>query len=293
RDREQHSTWELFSYREYSNKVDFAVSAVDKIYAHESLFFNNTVASKRNVLGMKIVRDQSGSTLSVSRSRFYNEKLIQTLLEGHSILSLEGRLSGTVIWKRMTNVKFFFNFDYAMGRSITVMAGYMTLTEPAKEAIWLKGLAIKSGLELKIVAGIATGALSKGIPGPRWPPKVTLGRLLPHARGFGFKPRREGFSSGVKKEWGLSLKAKVRVLHTAQLDVTTLIMLCLLYGVGYTRWPPRATLGRLLPHARGLGFKPRRGGFPSGAKKEWGLSPKAKVRVLHTAQLDVTVSSNH
>nr|GEX12762.1 hypothetical protein [Tanacetum cinerariifolium] len=58
-------------------------------------------------------------------------------------------------------------------------------------------------------------------------------------------------------------------------------------------WPPRVTLGRLLPHARGLGFKPRREGFPSGAKKEWGLSPKAKVRVLHTAQLDVTVSSNH
>nr|GEY19680.1 protein ALP1-like [Tanacetum cinerariifolium] len=58
-------------------------------------------------------------------------------------------------------------------------------------------------------------------------------------------------------------------------------------------WPPRVTLGRLLPHARGLEFKPRRGGFPSGAKKEWGLSPKAKVRVLHTAQLDVTVSSNH
>nr|GEX42952.1 uncharacterized mitochondrial protein AtMg00810-like [Tanacetum cinerariifolium] len=50
-------------------------------------------------------------------------------------------------------------------------------------------------------------------------------------------------------------------------------------------------LGRLLPHARGLGFKPRREGFPSGAKKEWGLSPKAKVRVLHTAQLDVTTSA--
>nr|GEU66144.1 hypothetical protein [Tanacetum cinerariifolium] len=54
------------------------------------------------------------------------------------------------------------------------------------------------------------------------------------------------------------------------------------------RWPPRITLGRLLPHARGLGFKTRCGGFPSGAKKEWGLSPKAKVRVFHTAQLDVT-----
>nr|GEU36881.1 hypothetical protein [Tanacetum cinerariifolium] len=56
----------------------------------------------------------------------------------------------------------------------------------------------------------------------------------------------------------------------------------------HIRWPSRVTLGRLLPYARGLGFKPRRRGFPSGAKKEWGLSHKAKVRVLHTAQLDVT-----
>ncbi|GJZ17845.1 ribonuclease H-like domain-containing protein [Tanacetum coccineum] len=43
------------------------------------------------------------------------------------------------------------------------------------------------------------------------------------------------------------------------------------------KWPPRKTLGRLLPHAGGLGFEPLRGSFPSGAKKEWGLSPKAKV----------------
>nr|GEV29276.1 putative ribonuclease H-like domain-containing protein [Tanacetum cinerariifolium] len=47
------------------------------------------------------------------------------------------------------------------------------------------------------------------------------------------------------------------------------------------------------PHARGLGFKPRRGGFSSGAKNEWVLSPKAKVRVLHTAQLDVTDKSKN
>ncbi|GKE24043.1 hypothetical protein Tco_1435555, partial [Tanacetum coccineum] len=43
-------------------------------------------------------------------------------------------------------------------------AGYMTLTEAVKGAIWLKGLAIESGFELKIVAGIATGALSKAVP---------------------------------------------------------------------------------------------------------------------------------
>nr|GEW82102.1 probable carboxylesterase SOBER1-like [Tanacetum cinerariifolium] len=52
----------------------------------------------------------------------------------------------------------------------------------------------------------------------------------------------------------------------------------------------KGNLGEVVTHARGLGFKPRREGFSSGAKKEWGLSPKAKVRVLHTAQLDVTVA---
>ncbi|GKE51074.1 hypothetical protein Tco_1486230 [Tanacetum coccineum] len=50
--------------------------------------------AKGNILGMKIVKDQSGNTLGVSQSRFYNRKLVQTLLEGHSILSLEGSLSG-------------------------------------------------------------------------------------------------------------------------------------------------------------------------------------------------------
>ncbi|GKF27012.1 hypothetical protein Tco_0082906 [Tanacetum coccineum] len=113
---------ELVYKKEDSNEAAFAVAAVEKIYAHESLTFNNTVAStvagnavktmmaitgsihqatkglldkeKGNVLGIEIVRDQSGNTLRVLQSRFYNEKLVQTLLEGHSILSLEGSLSG-------------------------------------------------------------------------------------------------------------------------------------------------------------------------------------------------------
>ncbi|GJR24732.1 hypothetical protein Tco_0973259 [Tanacetum coccineum] len=47
-------------------------------------------------------------------------------------------------------------------------AGYMTLTKAVKEAIGLKKLAIESGFELKIVAGIATRSLSKAIPGLRF-----------------------------------------------------------------------------------------------------------------------------
>nr|GFA24471.1 hypothetical protein [Tanacetum cinerariifolium] len=35
---------------------------------------------------------------------------------------------------------------------------------------------------------------------------------------------------------------------------------------GLAQMATKGNLGRLLPHARGLGFKPRRGGFPSGAK---------------------------
>nr|GEX06676.1 putative glucose-6-phosphate 1-epimerase isoform X1 [Tanacetum cinerariifolium] len=44
RDREQHLACDLFEYREDSNEDALAVAAVDKIYAHESLNFNDTVA---------------------------------------------------------------------------------------------------------------------------------------------------------------------------------------------------------------------------------------------------------
>ncbi|GKC95634.1 hypothetical protein Tco_1161076, partial [Tanacetum coccineum] len=44
RDREQHLTCKLFGYREDSNEAAFVVAAVEKIYAHESLTFNDTVA---------------------------------------------------------------------------------------------------------------------------------------------------------------------------------------------------------------------------------------------------------
>nr|GEW91008.1 zinc finger, CCHC-type [Tanacetum cinerariifolium] len=44
RDREQHSTHKLFSYREDSNETAFVVVEAEKIYAHESLTFNNKVA---------------------------------------------------------------------------------------------------------------------------------------------------------------------------------------------------------------------------------------------------------
>ncbi|GKD08212.1 hypothetical protein Tco_1187897 [Tanacetum coccineum] len=157
RDREQHSSWELFSYREDSDEAAFAVAAVEKIYAHESLTFNNTVAceaeilatkglldkAKGNVLGMKIVKDQSGNTLRVSQSR----KLRR------------------------------YDACHMMALSPTEAVVYDTLRRlllKEAEAIWLKGLAIESGFELKIVAGIATGALLKAVPRSRFQHRLKL-----------------------------------------------------------------------------------------------------------------------
>ncbi|GKC48824.1 hypothetical protein Tco_1071569 [Tanacetum coccineum] len=245
RDREQHSTRELFRYREDSIDAAFVVAKVKNIYAHESLTFNYTVAcekiskwkaglkeemdaryahtsilytdgmvfsygckadsevtkalldkAKENLLGMEIVRDQSGNTLRVLQSGFYNEKLVHTLLEGHSILSLEGGLSGDCDVEKngkwsyaytvgsheyhwvctrpdiaSANVGMLDGFDSGLQTNVQ---GFEDLTMPwvdqsqVKEAIWLNGFSIESGAELRSVAGIVTGALRKAVPGSRF-----------------------------------------------------------------------------------------------------------------------------
>nr|GEV99079.1 zinc finger, CCHC-type [Tanacetum cinerariifolium] len=208
RDREQHLACELLGYREDSNEAAFAVTVVKKIYAHESLTFNDTVAceviskwkvglkdnmdaqsdvyvlsnsckkcsdgyywsihqglldkAKGNVLGMNIVRDQSGNTLRVSQSRFYNRKLVQTFLEGHSILSLDGSLSGDCDVEKNGKSSCIYTvgsqeyqmvctrLDIAsadvgslkanlqhMEALSTTEAGYMTFIEAWKKEIWL------------------------------------------------------------------------------------------------------------------------------------------------------------
>ncbi|GKF71051.1 hypothetical protein Tco_0207165 [Tanacetum coccineum] len=73
--------------------------------------------AKGNVLGMEIIRDQSSNTLRVSQSMFYNEKLVQTLLEGHSILLLEVSLSRDCDVEKNVN----WSCIYAFGRKEYLM----------------------------------------------------------------------------------------------------------------------------------------------------------------------------
>nr|GEV19765.1 zinc finger, CCHC-type [Tanacetum cinerariifolium] len=211
RNSEQHLACELFGCKEDSNKAAFAVAAVEKIYAHESLTFNNTIACEvisKWKAGLKDDMDarsyvyvlSNGCKKSSDGSHNYYwgvqvlQQLVQTLLEGHSILLLEGSLSGDCDVKKngkwsciyavgsqeyqmvctrpditSTNVGMLDGFDRGLQTYVQVfvyfdytMAAYMTLTEAAKKKIWPKRLLTESRYELRLVAGIATGALVKG-----------------------------------------------------------------------------------------------------------------------------------
>nr|GEX59195.1 zinc finger, CCHC-type [Tanacetum cinerariifolium] len=142
-----------------------------------------TVAGNAMTTAMAITESihQSGNALRVSQSWFYNRKLVQTLLDEHSILSLGGSLSGDWdVEKNDRRTGFLWIFNYAIGRSITVMgrsitryglmikgcagslevmmlhmmalspteAGYMTLTEAVNEASWINGLLTESRANL-------------------------------------------------------------------------------------------------------------------------------------------------
>ncbi|GKD43881.1 hypothetical protein Tco_1268526, partial [Tanacetum coccineum] len=109
--------------------------------------------AKGSIFGMEIIRDHSGNTLRVSQSRFYNGKLVQTLLKGQYILSLVGSLSGDRDVEKNDVGSLKANLQHMEVLS-TTEAGYMTFTEAWKKEIWLKGLLAESGYELSLVAGI-------------------------------------------------------------------------------------------------------------------------------------------
>nr|GEW49688.1 zinc finger, CCHC-type [Tanacetum cinerariifolium] len=130
-----------YEYREDRNEAAFAVAVVEKIYAHDSLTFNNTIACE---------------VISKWKARLKDD------MDARSYVYV---LSNGC--RKCSDDNNGYYWEYTP-------AGYMTLTEAAKEAIWLKGLAIESGFELNIVAGIAIGALSKAIPGLRFQHRLKL-----------------------------------------------------------------------------------------------------------------------
>nr|GEV21475.1 putative ribonuclease H-like domain-containing protein [Tanacetum cinerariifolium] len=108
-------------------------------------------------------------------------------------------------------------------------ARYMTLTKATKEDIWLKGLAIELGFELKIVAGIATGALSKVISSLRFQHRLNL---LIIEFGDAYKAPPEETAKGPASESSAKKKGKTVVITTEDMQkrrndvkaITTLLL---------------------------------------------------------------------
>ncbi|GJV08978.1 hypothetical protein Tco_1346634 [Tanacetum coccineum] len=135
RDREQHLAWELFSYREDNNEAAFAVAVVEKIYAHESLTFNNIVDCELIFKWKAGLKDDMDSRLEYPwlTKTFFLEGL--SIFVGGVILGYQGTCDGG---KRMcgyvdnvcswikTVSTVFVDFDYVMGRLITVMGRSIT-----------------------------------------------------------------------------------------------------------------------------------------------------------------------
>ncbi|GKB37240.1 hypothetical protein Tco_0882182 [Tanacetum coccineum] len=150
RDREQHSVWEPFSIEKTVMRL-----LLQLLCNGDRNAVTTTMAITRSI-------HQSGNTLRVSRSRIHNEKLVQTLLKGHSILLLEGYLFRGTCDVEKNNRRTSFLWILTTPWVDQSQAAYMTLTGAWKKEIWLKGLLAESGYELSLVAGIATGALVKG-----------------------------------------------------------------------------------------------------------------------------------
>ncbi|GJW92354.1 zinc finger, CCHC-type containing protein [Tanacetum coccineum] len=177
------------NYREDGNEAAFAVVAVEKIYAHELLTFNNTVACEviyKWKAGLKDDMDARSDVYVLSngckKCSDDNDGYYWEYTPGDCDVEKNGKWSCIyavesheyqMVCTRLdiasadvgmldkfdrglqTDVQVFVDFDYAM-------AAYMTLTGAWKKEIWLKGLLAESGYELSLVAGIATGALVKG-----------------------------------------------------------------------------------------------------------------------------------
>ncbi|GJX68386.1 hypothetical protein Tco_0304113 [Tanacetum coccineum] len=159
-------------YREDSNEAAFAVAAVEKIYAHESLTFNKTVAyeviSKWKV-GLKDDMDAQSDVYVLSNGyKKCSDDSDGYYWESTPVGSQENQMVCTRLDKASADVGMLDKFDHGLQTDVQVfvdfdyaMAAYMTLIGAWKKKIWLKGLLAESGYELSLVAGIATGALVK------------------------------------------------------------------------------------------------------------------------------------
>nr|GEZ81951.1 zinc finger, CCHC-type [Tanacetum cinerariifolium] len=124
-------------------------------YDSEGYYWEHTPdEAKDNILGMEIVRDQSEVSLLGDCDVEKNGKWSYTYTVGSHVYQ-------AVCMRPDIESADVDMLDEHMEALSTTEAGYMTLTDTMKEVIRLKGLSIESGAKLRLVAIIATYALTK------------------------------------------------------------------------------------------------------------------------------------
>nr|GEV75133.1 hypothetical protein [Tanacetum cinerariifolium] len=147
-------------------------------FMHESLTFNNTVASTvaRNAVTttMAITESIHQGSLSGDCDVKKNDKWSCIYAVGsqeYQMVCTRLDIASADVGSLKANLQH-------MEALSTTEARYMTFTEARKKEIWLKELSTESRYELRLVKGIATGALVKGGSGQRFQHKLRYGLMI-------------------------------------------------------------------------------------------------------------------
>nr|GEU45213.1 hypothetical protein [Tanacetum cinerariifolium] len=203
---------EVHDYENYNDNEIFIMFTQEEQFTEllEPIIEQHQVPQNdNNVISEVTSLEQSGKTVEQHPVNFeethesiYNKKLVQTLLKGHSTLSLEDSLSGDwdvekndkwsciyavgsqehqMVCTRLdiasADVGMLDKFDHGLQTDVqhmealsTTEVGYMTFTEAWKKEIWLKGLLTASGYELRclFVVGLSGGGSGGGVEVVEW-----------------------------------------------------------------------------------------------------------------------------
>ncbi|GJS16513.1 hypothetical protein Tco_0410985 [Tanacetum coccineum] len=169
RDREQHSAREQFRYREDSNEAAFIVAAVEKIYAYESLTFNDSVTYK--VISKWKTRLKEEMDVQLDAYMLSNDGVVFSCGCKAEIWVTKGLLDKAkrnilgieIIRDRSGNT-----LRVSQSRCRSITSGIHDTYEGYRGGYLDKETRNGVKIELKIVAGIYTDALSKAITGLRF-----------------------------------------------------------------------------------------------------------------------------
>ncbi|GJU31360.1 hypothetical protein Tco_1174949 [Tanacetum coccineum] len=155
-------------YRGDNNMAALGVATVIEEYAHDSLTFRDAVSYEVISKWISVMKEDMetrsnymGFTCKSKVEIWVTKGLLDEAKDIILGMEIFRTLSGNTL-RRVVCHGIVIKKRRVRGHE------YITLTEKLKEDTWLKGLSTESGFELRLVAGIATCALTKVVLSPRF-----------------------------------------------------------------------------------------------------------------------------